>query len=188
MLPHEMTHSWNGKYRRPAGLATPDFHEPMKGELLWLYEGLADYLGIVLTARSGLWTSNTFREYLAFNAALLESQAGRQWRPLARYMARPEGAARRWGTDFYEEGDLIWLEADVLIRQRTQGRHSLEDFCRKFLGRENSPPKVVPYAWKTCLRRWAKLQRTIGANSFGHGSMSAIRARRWAASKVQAGS
>jgi predicted metalloprotease with PDZ domain len=153
LLPHEMTHSWNGKYRRPAGMATPDFQEPMKGELLWVYEGLTDYLGEVLAARSGLWTNEDFREELALTAAMLDHRPGRAWRPLADttiaaqllYFARPEGAAWRRGVDFYYEGDLIWLEVDVLIRQKTQGRRSLDDFCKKFCGGESGPPKVVPY-------------------------------------------
>jgi predicted metalloprotease with PDZ domain len=83
LLPHEMTHSWNGKYRRPAGLATPTFQEPMKGELLWVYEGLTEYLGSVLTARSGLLTPEQYREALALTAATMDIQAGRSWRPRA---------------------------------------------------------------------------------------------------------
>jgi predicted metalloprotease with PDZ domain len=155
LLPHEMTHSWNGKYRRPAGLATPDYHQPMKGDLLWVYEGLTDYLGAVLAARCGLWTNNsTFREYLALEAANLDHQQGRKWRPLSDttaaaqllYLARPEGASRRRRVDFYPEGDLIWLEADVLIRQQTHGQRSLNDFCSRFAGGASSPPKVVPYS------------------------------------------
>jgi len=153
LLPHEMTHSWNGKYRRPAGLVTPDFHQPMNGELLWIYEGLTDYLGCLLATRCGLWTNTNFRDYLAIEAAKLDREPGRQWRPLADttvaarllYMARPEGAARRRSTDFYQEGDLIWLEVDVLIRQQSQGRRSLNDFCKRFHGGQNGPPAVVPY-------------------------------------------
>ncbi len=153
LLPHEMVHSWNGKYRRPAGLATPDYQQPMKGELLWVYEGLTDYLGIVLATRCGLWTNQNFLEDLALNAAMLERHAGRAWRPLADtavaaqllYFARPEGTAWRRSVDFYREGDLIWLEADVLIRQKTQGRRSLDDFCKMFHGGESGTPKVVPY-------------------------------------------
>ena len=153
LLPHEMTHSWNGKYRRPAGLVTPDFHQPMKTELLWVYEGLTDYLGNVLATRCGLWTNENFREDLALSAAMLDYQAGRIWRSLADttvaaqllYPARPEGTAWRRSVDFYPEGDLIWLEADVLIRQKTQGRRSLDDFCKQFHGGENSPPKIIPY-------------------------------------------
>ena len=156
LLPHEMIHSWNGKYRRPAGIATPDFQEPMNGELLWVYEGLTDYLGVVLTARSGLWTKDVFREQLALNAGMLDHQTGRSWRPLADttvaaqllYDARREGTAWRRSVDFYDEGDLIWLEADVIIRQESQGRRSLDDFCRRFFGGESGPPKVVAYAFE----------------------------------------
>ena len=153
LLCHEMVHSWNGKYRRPAGLATPDFQQPMKDELLWVYEGLTDYLGIVLTARSGLWTNGNFQDCVAVEAAKLDHTPGRQWRPLADtaiamqllYGARDEQASSRRSVDFYDEGDLIWLEADVLIRQKTGGAKSLDDFCKIFLGGESGPPKVVPY-------------------------------------------
>ena len=153
LLCHEMVHSWNGKYRRPAGLATADFQQPMKGELLWVYEGLTDYLGILLAARSGLWTNENFRQYIALEAALLDRSPGRTWRPLADtavaaqllYQSRGEGESWRRSVDFYEEGDLIWLEADVLIRQNTQGRRSLNDFCRKFYGGVSGPPRVLPY-------------------------------------------
>lgn len=153
LLCHEMVHSWNGKYRRPEGLATPDFQKPMRTELLWVYEGLTDYLGIVLTARSGLWTNGNFEDYLALEAAQLDHTPGRAWRSLADttiaaqllYEARDEQESWRRSVDFYEEGDLIWLEADALIRQQTRGAKSLDDFCRKFYGGESGPPKVLPY-------------------------------------------
>jgi len=155
LLPHEMAHSWNGKYRRPAGLATPDFQQPMQGELLWVYEGLTDYLGLILTTRCGLWTEEDFRQNLALDAASLDRQPGRTWRPLVDtavaaqllYDARKEGSAWRRGVDFYPEGALIWLEADVLIRQQSQGRRSLDDFCKKFCGGPSGPPRVVPYTF-----------------------------------------
>ncbi len=155
LLPHEMVHSWNGKYRRPAGLATPDYQKPMKDNLLWVYEGLTTYLGNILTARCGLWTTNEFHQQLALTAADMQSQAGRKWRPLSDttdaaqllYEAPREGAARRRGTDFYPEGLLIWLEADTIIRQQTRGQRSLDDFCSEFYGGESGPPKVVPYTF-----------------------------------------
>jgi predicted metalloprotease with PDZ domain len=155
LLPHEMVHSWNGKYRRPAGLATPDFEQPMRGELLWVYEGLTDYLGEVLTARCGFWKAEDFRQRLALDAARLDRQPGRTWRPLVDttvaaqllYDARKEGSSWRRSVDFYQEGALIWLEADVLIRQLSQGRRSLDDFCRKFYGGPSGPPRVVPYTF-----------------------------------------
>ena len=153
LLPHEMVHSWNGKYRRPADIATANYHQPMKTELLWVYEGLTTYLGEVLTARSGLWNVTNYLEHLALIGAQLDYQRGRSWRPLADttvaahllYYARSEGAAWRRSVDFYPEGELIWLEADVTIRERTQGKRSLDDFCQRFYGGENTPPRVVPY-------------------------------------------
>ena len=82
LLPHEFTHSWNGKYRRPAGLATPNYQQPMKGELLWVYEGLTEYYGDVLTARSGIWTADQYRDALAVSAAEMDHRPGRTWRDL----------------------------------------------------------------------------------------------------------
>jgi len=155
LLPHEMVHSWNGKYRRPAGLATPDYQQPMRDELLWVYEGLTDYLGKVLAARSGLLTNEDFRENFAINAAMLDHRSGRAWRSLADttvaaqllYDSPGDGANRRRGTDFYPEGDLIWLEVDTIIRQQTGGKKSLDDFCHQFHGGDDSAPKVVPYTY-----------------------------------------
>jgi predicted metalloprotease with PDZ domain len=155
LLPHEFTHSWNGKYRRPAGLATRNYQDPMKGDLLWVYEGLTEYLGRVLTARSGLWSPEQYREALAATAAMLDHRAGRTWRPLedtARSvqilrMAGSEWQSWRRGLDYYPEGELIWLEVDTRIRQQTNGQKSLDDFCRLFHGGESGPPKVVPYTF-----------------------------------------
>lgn len=153
LLPHEMTHSWNGKYRRPAGLATPDFEQPMQGELLWVYEGLTTYLGNVLATRCGLWTNANFYDELAYAGATLDRQSGRNWRSLADtavaaqllYKSSAEGTSWRRKVDFYPEGALIWMEVDTIIRQQSSGRLSLDDFCKKFYGGESGPPKVVPY-------------------------------------------
>jgi predicted metalloprotease with PDZ domain len=153
LLPHEMVHSWNGKFRRPAGLATPDYQQPMEDELLWVYEGLTDYLGKVLAVRSGLQTNTNFRDILALTAAMLDHRSGRAWRSLADtavaaqllYESPGAGVNRRRSVDFYPEGDLIWLEADTIIRQQTHGKKSLDDFCKHFHGGESGVPKVVPY-------------------------------------------
>jgi len=154
LLPHEFMHSWNGKYRRPAGLATPDFEQPMRGGLLWIYEGLTQHLGEMLSARSGLRTPEDYREALAWVAAYLDHRPGRAWRPLAdTAVAAPalynvytsNWTAWRRGLDFYDEGWLIWLEADVIIRRETQGQKSLDDFCRRFYGPPDSEAKVAPY-------------------------------------------
>lgn len=155
VLPHEYVHSWNGKYRRPAGLATPDPHTPMHGELLWVYEGLTQYYGNVLAVRSGLWTPEQYVDSLALAAARLDHTPGRRWRPLIDtavaaqllYHAPPEWSAQRRGTDFYNEGWLIWLEADILIRRLTSGQRSLDDFCWRFHGGQPGPPTVKPYTF-----------------------------------------
>ncbi len=156
LLPHEYTHSWNGKFRRPAGLATPDYEKPMKGELLWVYEGLTEYLGEVLTPRSGLWTPELYREHLADVAATLDNESGRQWRPLqdtataaqVLYNSRDDYADFRRGVDYYPEGELIWLEADVTIRRLSGGAKSLNDFCRAFHGGASGAPQVKPYTFE----------------------------------------
>ncbi len=155
LLPHEMTHSWNGKYRRPQGLATPNYQEPMKGDLLWVYEGLTDYLGDILAGRTGLWTKQQFLDEVAELSAALDHTPGRSWRPLQDtadaaqilYSAPQEFESWRRSVDYYPEGFLIWLEADTVIRQQTQGRKSLNDFCRMFHGGQNTEPKVVPYSF-----------------------------------------
>jgi predicted metalloprotease with PDZ domain len=154
LLPHEFTHSWNGKYRRPAGLATPDYAMPMKGDLLWVYEGMTEYWGEVLAARSGLLTPEGYREQLAWEAATLDVLPGRTWRnvedtAIASQILRgstPAWANWRRGQDYYTEGELIWLDADTTIRQLTHDQKSLNDFCVKFLAvGGNTPPRVVPY-------------------------------------------
>ncbi|HXH28104.1 MAG TPA: M61 family peptidase [Candidatus Polarisedimenticolia bacterium] len=153
LLPHEFVHSWNGKYRRPADLATPDYQKPMESDLLWVYEGLTDYLGFVLTGRSGLESADLLRQRLADIAADMAHRPGRTWRPLVDtatsaqilYGLRPAWSSWRRGVDFYREGVLIWLEADVIIRQRTNGSRSLDDFCRRFHGGTSGGPEMVPY-------------------------------------------
>jgi predicted metalloprotease with PDZ domain len=161
LLPHEFVHSWNGKYRRPAGLATPNYQEPMIGDLLWVYEGLTDYLGDLLAERSGLISEEQYRESLASTAAMLDHRTGRTWRPLEdtaisvqtlRMLLSPEWTNWRRSLDYYPEGELIWLEVDALIRQQTHGQHSLNDFCRRFEGGESGPPKVLPYTFEDVVR------------------------------------
>jgi predicted metalloprotease with PDZ domain len=156
LLAHEFVHSWNGKYRRPQGLVDPDYHEPMQGELLWVYEGLTQFLGgYLLPARSGLWTPEQFHERLAVLVANLDHNVGRTWRPLADtavaaqivFGAPAEGRTWRRGSDFYDESVLIWLEADTIIRKATGGKRSMDDFCHRFHGGETGPPKVVPYTF-----------------------------------------
>jgi predicted metalloprotease with PDZ domain len=153
LLPHEYVHSWNGKYRRPSGLATANFDQPMETEMLWVYEGLTTYLGYVLAARSGLWSATEFRSRIAQRAAVLDHRAGRTWRPLLDtavsaqllYESRRGWGTWRRGTDFYDEAALIWLEADIMLRQKSNGRYSLNDFARRFYGDSSGGPMVAKY-------------------------------------------
>ena len=154
LLPHEFTHSWNGKYRRPVGLYQPDFATPQQGALLWVYEGMTQYLGNVLAARSGLETQAQFRDRLAQTAANLDYTPGRDWRPtedtaVAASILRggnPAWFNWRRGQDYYMEGNLLWLDADTLIRKLTHNKKSLNDFEKIFLGKGgNTGPLIVPY-------------------------------------------
>jgi predicted metalloprotease with PDZ domain len=158
LLPHEFTHSWNGKYRRPAGLATPNYQLPMKGDLLWVYEGLTNYLGDVLAARCGIWSPEVFRDRLATVIAQYnDARPGRTWRDLqdtataAQILYDAGGPYDNWrrNVDYYDEGDLLWLEIDETIREKTHGTKSLNDFLAAFEGLGgNTAPKVVPYTFE----------------------------------------
>jgi predicted metalloprotease with PDZ domain len=154
LLSHEYVHSWNGKYRRPGGIATQNYQEPMQDDMLWVYEGLTEYLGDLLAARSGLLTEEEFRSELAHDAAAMQSHSAREWRslqettiaaPLLYYQSRSWAARLRRQEDFYQESALLWLEADALIRRESKGRKSLDDFCKLFYGAPSTNPKLVPY-------------------------------------------
>ena len=153
LIPHEYVHSWCGKFRRPAGMCTPDFQTPLKTRLLWVYEGLTEYLGEVLMVRSGLQDPKEYRETLAATIGSLAHTEGRRWRPLedtaaASHLLRghsPNWNELRRGQDYYSEGALVWLEADAIIRELSEGKKSLDNFCRKFLGANRTDVSVVPY-------------------------------------------
>ena len=175
LLPHEYVHSWNGKYRRPAGLISSDYHQPMQDDLLWVYEGLTEYLGEVLTARSGLFNQQQSREDLARLVAYYDAEPGRSWRPLqdtsdaAVFLYNSDNDWINWrrGVDFYEEGEMLWLDADTTIRRLTKDQKSINDFCRLFHGGTSGQPdlktytfddivaalnRVAPYDWSGFLR------------------------------------
>jgi predicted metalloprotease with PDZ domain len=149
----EFAHAWNGKHRRPHSLATKHYSAPQKGDLLWVYEGLTQYLGFVLAARAGLNSVEYTRAIFAEHAAAMEATAGRSWRPLGDtavaasllFTAPGEWTSWRRSIDYYQEGALVWLEADVLIRQRTKGARSLDDFLRAFFGSRKGAPRVSTY-------------------------------------------
>ena len=155
LLGHEYTHSWNGKFRRPADLWTPNFNVPMRDDLLWVYEGMTQYWGIVLTARSGMRSAEDTRNVLAHYAAGFESSPGRKWRPLVDTTNQPTISQRRpvtWTSwqlreDYYEEAALIWLDADTKIRELTKGQKSLDDFAKAFFGAYNGSSVTLPYTF-----------------------------------------
>src|SRR5438094_4833760 len=148
LLPHEYVHSWNGKYRRPADLTTSDYQQTMQDDLLWVYEGLTEYLGKILPARSALWTPEQFRDELARVAAQLDHIPGRSWRNLQDtadaaaqlYFAPHQWNSLRRDTDFYDEDELNWLWVDTIIRQQSNGRKSIDDFCHAFHGAPSTAP------------------------------------------------
>jgi predicted metalloprotease with PDZ domain len=155
LFPHEFVHSWNGKFRRPDGLTTRNLQQAMNDELLWAYEGLTRYYGdFVLTARSGLATAQQSRDYLAYVAAQVEvDRPGRAWRSLAdtaiavpSYRDAPfAGTNIRRASDYYNEMLLVWLEADMMIREQSHGRWSLDDFCNRFFGGTDRSLEVKSY-------------------------------------------
>ena len=176
LLPHEMVHSWNGKFRRPADLWTPSFEVPMGSSLLWVYEGLTEYYGIVLAARSGLWSPDFTRAMLAqYGAAYDVGRAGRAWRNLQDTTQQPAIFYRgmqsypSWqrGKDYYTEGALLWLDVDTKIRELTRDRRSLDDFARRFFGVEDGRIEPLTYTFEEVVAAldavapfdWARLLR-----------------------------
>ena len=176
LIPHEYVHSWNGKYRRPADLWTPSFNVPMRASLLWVYEGQTQYWGHVLAARSGFVTKQQALDLIANNAAVYDTRTGREWRPLVDATMDPVIVARRslpwqnWqrSEDYYSEGQLIWMDVDTLIREKTGGEKSLDDFAKAFFGMNDGDwgqltytradlmaalNKVQPHDWETFFRK-----------------------------------
>jgi predicted metalloprotease with PDZ domain len=151
LLGHEYVHSWNGKYRRPRGLLSPDFQQPMDGSLLWVYEGLTNLLGFVLPTRAGLITPDYFREHLAAAASALELEVGVRWRPLADTVAAAQlrrsavWQSSRRSTDYYAASDFLWLDVDAELRARSGNRSTLDDFVRRFSAAPSGAPLVRPY-------------------------------------------
>jgi len=159
LLAHEFAHSWSGKFRRPKEMCPPDFQTPLQTELLWVYEGNTSYLGDLLAARSGMWTADEYHQSLASSAASLgPGRPGRTWRPVldtaaavpATFTGGPGvggwGSWRR-GMDYYEEGELLWIEAAAIIHEQSHGQKSIEDFLRIFYGGPNNGAELKPYTF-----------------------------------------
>ncbi|RUL75425.1 M61 family peptidase [Dyella choica] len=156
LLPHEYTHSWNGKFRRPADLWTPDFNVPMGDSLLWVYEGQTQYWGYILTARSGMWSSQQFRDALAMVAATYErNREGFQWRTLEDTTNDPTAARRsslpyrswQMSEEYYSGGQMMWLEVDAKLRSLTHDHKSLDDFAGAFFGVDNGSYVTKTYTF-----------------------------------------
>ena len=153
LLAHEYVHSWNGKYRRPAGLLSPDYDQPMDGSLLWVYEGLTQYWGTVLPVRAGLMKPEHYRDMLAAVAGSYQIQPGNRWRPLADTAVAAQvlyGSPNAWsssrrGADFYAASELLWLNVDTQLRSVSGGHASLDDFTRRFYAGKGGAPALKPY-------------------------------------------
>jgi predicted metalloprotease with PDZ domain len=186
VIPHEYVHSWNGKYRRPVGLATRNYQEPMVDDLLWVYEGTTRYLGdLVLRARSGLFTPEQAHAYVAWVAALMDNdRPGRSWRSigdtstaLPGYNDAPgEWTAIRRKRDYYDEMLLVWLEVDTLIRETTSGKRSFDDFSRAFFGGAEREPAMRPYS-RTDLVTALRAIAPLGWDAFLNARVDAINPR-----------
>jgi predicted metalloprotease with PDZ domain len=176
VIAHEYVHSWDGKFRRPADLWTPNYNVPMRNSLLWVYEGGTEYWGKVLTARAGMWTREQALDSLAMLVAALEHQRGRSWRSVqdttSDEIINPRRPQSWWSwqrfEDYYQEGALIWLDADTLIRERSNGARSLDDFARGFFGIEDGSYTPVVYTFEDVVKAlnavepydWAAFLRT----------------------------
>ncbi len=153
LLPHEYSHSWSGKYRRPARLWTPDYRQPMQDDLLWTYEGQDQFWGTVLGARSGLQGKDMVLGMLASWAGNFATQPGRRWRSVEDTGHDPVFAARKAkpfpsmsrSEDYYTEGALIWLEIDQIIRELSGGMRSIDDFARSFFGMNDGDYGQLPF-------------------------------------------
>lgn len=182
LLPHEFVHSWNGKFRRPAGQNVPNFNTPLQNELLWVYEGQTQFWGKVLAARSGLVSQNHARDALAIDAARYDNTHGRDWRAMQDTVNDPIINGRRpigWGNwqrseDYYTEGMLIWLDVDTKIRELSGEKRGLEDFARAFFGVENGRVEALHYSFEDVVKTLNKIQKFdwapfLRARLDGHG-------------------
>jgi predicted metalloprotease with PDZ domain len=156
LLAHEMIHSWNGKFRRPIGLATSNYQQPMVGDLLWVYEGLTSYWAEILATRAGLETEDQAKDRLALEQAEMVTRTGRAWRSLQDasrsaqllYSASPQWTILRRSTDYYREAPLLWLQVDSVLREKSRGTRSLDTFAADFFGPPDGAIAVKPYSYE----------------------------------------
>jgi predicted metalloprotease with PDZ domain len=194
LLPHEFNHSWDGKYRRPAGLWTPNFNVPMRDRLLWVYEGYTQYNGFVMAARAGLWSKKQALQRLAGVGAVYDrGRPGMKWRTIRDTTNDPTIAQRaplpyrnyQMSEDYYSGGQLIWLAVDAQIRKLTHDKHNLDDWARAFFGMHDGDWDVNTYTFDDVVRSlnnvvkydWAKF---LKSRTQGHGNLSkAFEAEGW---------
>lgn len=196
LISHEYTHSWNGKFRRPRDLWTPDFNTvPMQGDLLWVYEGLTEYLAVVMDARSGFWAPEQFRESLAMTAAAMDHVPGRTWDSLQNvantaqleYYVPSEWDTWRRGTDFYPEGVLLWLDVDTKLRELSHDKRSLDGFARLFYGMDNGSHVTKTYTFEAVVAAlnavqpydWATFLRAILDSNATHADLAGLSRGGW---------
>ena len=176
LLPHEYSHSWDGKFRRGADLWTPDFRTPMRDSLLWVYEGQTQFWGYVLQARSGIVSKQDTLDQYAMIAATYDSQKARAWRALIDTTNDPIISSRKpkgWTSwqrseDYYNEGLLVWMDVDSLLREKSAGGKSIDDFAKAFFGVRDGDwgeltytlddvaatlNQIVPWDWKAYLTK-----------------------------------
>jgi predicted metalloprotease with PDZ domain len=166
LLPHEYTHSWNGKYRRGADLWTPDYRMPMQNSLLWVYEGQTQFWGYVLDARSGMMSKQETLDAFAATAATYDATPGRTWKPLIDTTNDPISAARSpqpWRSwqrseDYYSEGLLIWIDVDRILRRQSKGRRSMNDFARAFFGVNDRDYGELTYTFDDVVQTLNRIQ------------------------------
>ncbi len=160
LLPHEFTHSWNGKHRRGADLFTPDFRTPMRNSMLWVYEGQTQFWGNILSARSGLISKSDILDSLALDAATYDNRRAREWRSLDDTTNDPiisRRSPKGWvsyqrSEDYYVEGMLVWFEVDAILRRETAGKRGMDDFARAFFGTGEGDWGTVTYDFDTVVK------------------------------------
>lgn len=153
LLGHEYVHSWNGKYRRPLGLLSPDYQKPMDGTLLWVYEGMTEFWGEVLPTRAGIITPDYFRETVAEAAGFFDTEPGVHWRPMvdtATSVQLLNDAPAAWtssrrSADYYDAAIFLWLDVDAELRARSHGRATLDDYVARFYAGKTGEPSVKPF-------------------------------------------
>ncbi len=166
-IAHGYVHSWNGMFRRPAEMWTPNLNTPERDSMLWVFEGLTDYWADVLSARAGLLKKDDVEQVYAGLAADMTLDVGAGWRSLEDTNNDPIIIARRptsWPSwqrnmfDAYDSGEMIWLEADAIVRTQSGGNKSLDDFARTFFAGNDAGNTTRTYSFDDMVSALDKIQ------------------------------